>query len=99
MVRTLSEHQNSPYLGYVFFAGRNNSTASVIAGPDPRLSIGSESGTLYIHGAEMAARCASIDTIVCGDQTATQSYAAQEALASTPHLRTLRSRHSLAARW
>jgi len=31
------------------------------------------------HGAEMAARCASIDTIVCADQTAIQNYAAREA--------------------
>ena len=36
------------------------------------------------HGAEMAARCASIDTIVCGDQTATQNYAAQEAFGLNP---------------
>ena len=31
------------------------------------------------YGAEMAARCASIDTILCGSPGATQSYAAQKA--------------------
>ncbi len=36
------------------------------------------------HGAEMAARCASIDTITCGNQTATQNYAAQEAFGLNP---------------
>ena len=36
------------------------------------------------HGAEMAARCASINTILCSDQTATQNYAAQEAFGLSP---------------
>jgi Flp pilus assembly protein TadG len=36
------------------------------------------------HGAEMAARCASIDTIVCGNQSAIQNYAAQQAFGLNP---------------
>ena len=32
------------------------------------------------HGAEMAARCASVNTAMCGDTAAITSYAAQQAL-------------------
>jgi Flp pilus assembly protein TadG len=31
------------------------------------------------HGAEMAARCASINTTICGSTSATQTYASQQA--------------------
>jgi Flp pilus assembly protein TadG len=36
------------------------------------------------HGAEMAARCASIDTSVCGNASQIQSYAAQKAYGLNP---------------
>ena len=43
------------------------------------------------HGAEMAARCASINTILCSDQTSTQNYASQEAfgLSTSPSIFTV----------
>ena len=43
------------------------------------------------HGAEMAARCASINTILCSDQTSTQNYASQEAfgLSTAPSIFTV----------
>lgn len=36
------------------------------------------------HGAEMAARCASINTTICGSISSTQSYAAQQAYGLNP---------------
>lgn len=36
------------------------------------------------HGAEMAARCATVDTTLCGDATAIQNYAAQQTLGVNP---------------
>src|SRR5207244_2198730 len=36
------------------------------------------------HGAEMAARCASVNTTVCGSASAIQSYAVQESFGLNP---------------
>lgn len=36
------------------------------------------------HGAEMAARCASVNTIICGSVSAIQSYAAQQTFGLNP---------------
>jgi Flp pilus assembly protein TadG len=36
------------------------------------------------HGAEMAARCASINTTICGDVSSIQTYAAQQAFGLNP---------------
>jgi Flp pilus assembly protein TadG len=37
-----------------------------------------------LHGAEMAPRCASINKTVCGNDSATQNYAAQQAFGLNP---------------